>query len=279
MSARTRKLIADVLTYGLLAVAVLGALFPIYWTIATSLKTRVDSFTIPPKFWGFDVTFDNYRALFEDPKFVRVYLNTILLTFQSTLLAVVIGSLASYALARSSRFAGRRPLEVSLILLRAMPAVVLIVPLYELAARLGLLGKMPTLVVVYAVFAMPFAIWIMTPFFVGIPIELEESAQIDGASRLQIFLRIVVPLASPGLAATAIFVALLEWNEFLVPVVLGTEATKTLPVYISGFISARTLDWGPMAAASSLAIIPIVVVTVLVQRRLISGLSAGALKD
>ena len=276
---RRTPLWLDIGTYLVLIVAVLLALFPIYWTIATSIKTRVDSFAVPPKFWGFPVTFANYQRLFSDPSFVRIYLNTILVTAQATVLAVGVGACAAYALARSRRFAGRRPLEVALILLRAMPGVVLIVPLYQLAAKAGLLGQMPTLVAVYAVFALPFAIWIMTPFFVGIPVELEESAQIDGANRLQIFGRVVLPLATPGLAATAIFVALLEWNEFLVPVVLGSKKTETLPVYISGFISARTLDWGPMAAASSLAIIPIIVVTVLVQRRLISGLSAGALKD
>ena len=276
---RWRKGAADAVTYLILVIAVLLALFPVYWTIATSLKTRVDTFAVPPKFWGFDITFDNYRNLFTDPRFVRIYLNTILVTLQSTLLVIVVGSLASYALARSRRFAGRRPLEVALILLRAMPGVVLIVPLYSLCAKFGLLGQMSTLVVVYAVFSLPFAIWIMTPFFVGIPMELEESAQLDGANRLQVFIRVVLPLSAPGLAATAIFVALLEWNEFLIPIVLGNEATKTLPVFISGFISARTLDWGPMAAASSLAIIPIIIVTILVQRRLISGLSAGALKD
>ena len=269
----------DVATYVILVIAVLFALFPIYWTIATSFKTRIDSFAVPPKFFGFNITLANYQRLFNDPSFVRIYLNTILVTVQATVLAVAVGAFAAYALARSPRFRGRRPLEVALILLRAMPGVVLIVPLYQLAAKLGLLGQMPTLVVVYAVFALPFAIWIMTPFFVGIPVELEESAQIDGAHRLQIFGRVVLPLAAPGLAATAILVALLQWNEFLVPVVLGSKKTETLPVYISGFISARTLDWGPMAAASSLAIIPIIIVTILVQRRLISGLSAGALKD
>ena len=276
---KKRGFLADIATYAILLVSVLFALFPVYWTFLTSLKTRRDSFAVPPKFFGFDATFDNYTKLFSDPTFMRVYANTILVTVQSTALVVILGSFAAYALARSQRFAGRRPLEVSLILLRAMPAVVLIVPLYELASKLGLLGKMPTLVIVYAVFALPFAIWIMTPFFVSIPMELEESAQIDGANKFQIFTRVVLPLAMPGLAATAIFVALLEWNEFLVPVVLGSEKTKTLPVLISGFISARTLDWGPMAAASSLAIIPIVIITVIVQRRLISGLSAGALKD
>lgn len=279
MKRSWRRFLADIATYLILAVATLFALFPIYWTVATSLKTRPDAFVNPPKFFSFDLTWENYTALFEDPTFVRVYINTIVVTLFSTLLAVGVGAMASYSLARSRRFAGRRPLEVSLILLRAMPAVVLIVPLYDMAARFGLLGRLPTLVVIYSVFALPFAIWIMTPFFAAIPIELEESARVDGASSFTIFRRIVLPVAAPGMAATAIFVALLEWNEFLVPVVLGSESTKTLPVFISGFISARNLDWGPMAAASSLAIIPIVVVTVLVQRRLIGGLSSGALKE
>lgn len=124
-----------------------------------------------------------------------------------------------------------------------------------------------------------FVIWLMTSFIEQIPVELEECAAIDGAGRLGVIGRVVVPLALPGLAATAIFVALLTWNEFLVPVLLAGERAKTLPVYISGFISNRTLDWGPMAAASSLAIIPIAVLTVVIQRQLVSGLSSGAVKE
>jgi len=159
-----------------------------------------------------------------------------------------------------------------------MPGVVLVVPLYDLLANAGLLGKMPTLVVLYALVNLPFTIWIMTPYFQGIPAELEEAAVVDGASSRIVFLRIVLPVALPGIAATALFVGLLAWNEFLIPVVLGNESTKTLPVLISGFISARDLDWGPMAAASSLAIIPIAIVTIVMQRRLVSGLSQGAVK-
>ena len=118
----------------------------------------------------------------------------------------------------------------------------------------------------------------MTSFIEQIPVELEECASVDGASGYQILSRIIFPLAVPGMAATMIFVALLAWNEFLIPVLLAGETAKTLPVYISGFISARNLDWGPMAAASSLAIVPIAFFTVLIQRRLVSGLSSGAVK-
>ncbi|MFM8894121.1 MAG: carbohydrate ABC transporter permease, partial [Actinomycetales bacterium] len=219
-----------------------------------------------------------YAQLFEDPTFVRVMVNTIVVTAGSTVVALAIGSLAAYALARAPRFWGRRPLEVSLILLRAMPAVVLVVPLYDVLASVSLLGKMPVLIVLYAMVNLPFAIWIMTPHFPGIPMELEEAAVIDGASGAQVFRRVVFPLALPGVVATGLFVGLLAWNEFLLPVVLGSEATKTLPVFISGFVSARTLDWGPLAAASSLAIVPIALLTIAMQGRLVRGLSQGAVK-
>jgi len=253
-------------------------LFPIFWTISTSLKTRAETFQLPPIYVGFTPTLRNYEALFTDAAFLRVLINTIVVTVGSTLLAITVGALAAYGLARARSFPGRRPLEVSLILLRAMPGVVLVVPLYDLLANAGLLGKMPTLIVLYALVNLPFTIWIMTPYFQGIPAELEEAAVVDGASSRIVFLRIVLPVALPGIAATALFVGLLAWNEFLIPVVLGNESTKTLPVLISGFISARDLDWGPMAAASSLAIIPIAIVTIVMQRRLVSGLSQGAVK-
>ncbi len=137
---------------------------------------------------------------------------------------------------------------------------------------------MPVLIVLYAMVNLPFAIWVMTPYFQGIPREIEEAAYVDGASSAHTFWRVVLPMALPGIVATGLFVALLAWNEFLLPVVLGNESTKTLPVFISGFVSARTLDWGPMAAASSLAIIPIALLTIFAQRRLVSGLSQGAVK-
>jgi multiple sugar transport system permease protein len=273
-----RRRIGTVATITFLTITCIVLLFPIFWTISTSVKTRAETFQLPPVFFGFTPTWKNYEALFTDAAFIRVLTNTIVVTVGSTLLAITVGSLAAYGLARSRAFPGRRPLEVSLILLRAMPGVVLVVPLYDLLANAGLLGKMPTLIVLYAMVNLPFAIWIMTPYFQGIPTELEEAAVVDGASSRIVFLKVVLPVALPGIAATALFIGLLAWNEFLIPVVLGNESTKTLPVLISGFISARELDWGPMAAASSLAIIPIAIVTLVMQRRLVSGLSQGAVK-
>ena len=273
-----RARIGTIATITFLSLTSIVLLFPIFWTISTSIKTRAETFQLPPVYFAFTPTWKNYEALFTDTAFIRVLTNTIVVTVGSTLLAITVGSLAAYGLARARSFPGRRPLEISLILLRAMPGVVLVVPLYDLLADVGLLGKMPTLIALYALVNLPFAIWIMTPYFQGIPVELEEAAVVDGASPARVFVKVVLPVALPGVAATALFVGLLAWNEFLIPVVLGNESTKTLPVLISGFISARELDWGPMAAASSLAIIPIAIVTMVMQRRLVSGLSQGAVK-
>ena len=265
--------------YVLLVLAVTAALFPLFWTFSTSIKNRIASFAIPPRFFNFTPTLKNYRKLFATDSFWQVVWNTVFITVTSTIISVAVGTLAAYALARHRRFPGRRPFEATLVLVRALPGVVLIVPIYQLATRLGVYDNQWALILIYATINLPFAVWLMTGFIDQIPAEVEESARTDGASGLKLFAFVVFPLASPGIVATSIFVALLSWNEFLIPVLLAGEASKTLPVYISGFISARTLDWGPMAAASALAIVPIAVFTALIQRRLVTGLSSGAVKE
>lgn len=267
-----------IVSYSILICATLVALFPLFWTVSTSIKRRVDSYANPPKFVRFEPTAKNYRTLFETPEFGHIYRNTIMITLASTALSVLIGTLAAYALARHRRFPGRRPFEAVLVLVRAMPGIVLMIPIYQIVTRLGLYDNRYALIMIYASLNLPFAVWLMTGFIDQIPVEIEESARTDGASGTKVFFHIVAPLAMPGVVATSIFVALLAWNEFLIPVLLAGEDSKTLPVYISGFISARTLDWGPMAAASALAIIPIAVFTALIQRRLVGGLSSGAVK-
>ncbi|MDH3292923.1 MAG: carbohydrate ABC transporter permease [Acidimicrobiia bacterium] len=255
------------------------ALFPVFWTLSTSVKNRVDTFANPPRFFDFVPTWKNYQNLFDDAQFVTVLKNTLIMTVSSTILCLLIGGLAAYALARRPRFPGRRPLEVGLVLVRAMPGIVLLVPLFNLLSDLGLYDNRLALIALYAAINLPFAIWLLTSFLEHVPYELEESAQVEGANGWQLATRILLPLLGPGLSATAIFIALLSWNEFLIPVILAGESSKTLPVFISGFISNRTLDWGPMAAASSLAIIPIAFLTVVAQRWLVSGLSSGAVKE
>lgn len=266
------------LSYVALLVATAVALFPLFWTVSTSIKSRVDSFASPPRFVRFAPTAKNYRSLLDNPTFGSIYRNTMVITAGSAALSVGVGALAAYALARHRNFPGRRPFEAVLVLVRAMPGIVLMVPIYQMVTRLGLYDDRLALIAIYATLNLPFAVWLMTGFMEQIPVEVEESARIDGATGLKVFVHVILPLAAPGIVATSIFVSLLAWNEFLIPVLLAGNHSKTLPVFINGFISARTLDWGPMAAASALAIIPIAVFTALIQRRLVGGLSSGAVK-
>lgn len=268
-----------VLSYVLLIAAVVSALFPLFWTISTSIKRRVDTFAIPPRFVSFTPTWKNFTQLFNDDAFWNAYRNTAFITLVSTAISVFVGTLAAYALARHRRFTGRRTFEATLVLVRAMPGIVLMVPIYQMVTRLDLYNNRWALIMIYATINLPFAVWLMTGFIEQIPIEIEESARTDGANGFRVVWHATLPLAAPGIVATSIFVALLAWNEFLIPVLLAGEDSKTLPVYISGFISNRNLDWGPMAAASTLAIIPIAVFTALIQRRLVGGLSSGAVKE
>lgn len=278
MKRSTRRRITALASYLVLLVASFIALFPIFWTLSTSIKTRNDTFILPPRFFSFEATWKNYLAIFQTRGFGQIYLNTITISLASTLLCVAVSTLAAYSLARAPRFRSRRPLEVGLILVRAIPAIVIMVPLFTITSELGVYDNHFALILMYAAINVPFATWLMTSFVDQIPVSLEQSAAIDGAGRAQILWHVVLPLILPGMAATTIFIALLTWNEFLIPVMLAGNSAKTLPVFISGFISARNLDWGPMAAASSLAIVPIAMLTVLAQRWLVSGLSSGAIK-
>lgn len=267
------------LSYGILLIAVFISLFPIFWTISTSIKTRVDTFTLPPKFFNFSPTLKNYQSLLQYDGFWRIYFNTILITFCTTVLCLLIGSLAAYALARTPRFRGRNSLEILMIVVRALPGIVIILPLYNLSTYLGLYDKVWALILIYTGFNIPFAIWLMTNFFDQVPIEIEDAARVDGANNLQLFGRVLLPLVAPGLVATGVFVALLSWNEFLIPIIMAGEDSKTLPILVSSFISNRTLDWGPMAAAATFALIPIIIFTVAIQKWLVVGLSGGAVKE
>lgn len=263
----------------MLVVACLLALFPIYWTVLTSLKDRVDIFAQPPTFWVSNVTFANYAAVLADAEFLRAAAVTTMVTLASTFLATFAGALAAYGLVRRGRFRGRRSFDGVLVLIRALPGIVLAVPLYKIVVDLGFYDNPLSLIVVYAAINLPFAVWLMVGFVQGIPYELEEAAHVDGANQFRVLIRVVLPLIGPGLAATTIFVALMTWNEFLIPLVLADREAKTLPVYVGGFVTSRVINWGAMAAAASIAILPIAILTTVVQRNLVRGLSSGAIKD
>jgi multiple sugar transport system permease protein len=273
------SLFGKIASYLILAGATLFALFPIYWTFITSLRDRVDIFAEVPMFFGGTLSFDNWISVSGDPVFLTALLTTITVTFIATVISVFAGTLAAYAIARSPKFVGRKSFSYWLIVIRAVPGVVLAVPLYQIVVGAGLYDNPIALAICYAAINLPFSVWLMVGFIQGIPVQIEESARIDGASQFKIFTKVLLPLLKSGLGATTIFVAMLCWNEFLMPLILADQSAKTLPVYVAGFVTSRTIDYGGMAAAACLCIVPIAIITIVVQKQLVSGLSLGAVKD
>jgi ABC-type glycerol-3-phosphate transport system permease component len=273
------SLFGRISSYVILSGAALFALFPIYWTFITSLRDRVDIFAEVPVFFGGNLSFDNWVSVAGDPVFLSVLFNTIMVTFIATVLTVFAGTLAAYAIARSPKFVGRNSFSSWLIVIRAVPGVVLAVPLYQIVVGAGLYDNPIALAICYAAINLPFSVWLMVGFIQGIPVQLEESARIDGANQFEIFTKVLLPLLKSGLGATTIFVAMLSWNEFLMPLILADQSAKTLPVYVAGFVTSQTINYGGMAAAACLCIVPIAIIAIVVQKQLVSGLSLGAVKE
>jgi len=250
--------------------------FPIYWMFSSAFKTRVDTFAIPPKLL-FAPTLQYFGASFGDPRFLKALSNSLLITGATVVLSLGLGIWAAYAFARF-RFPGSLLLSFSLIIVRMMPPIVFIVPVYLLFQALKLRNTHIGLILIFTVFNLPFTVWMLKSFLEEVPIELEEAAWIDGASRLRAMSQIVLPLVAPGLAATAVFAALLAWNEFLFALLLGGPNTTTLPVYLASFVGERNIDWGAIMANAVIAVLPPTILVMLVQRNLIKGLTLGAVK-
>ncbi len=265
------------LLIGLVLVSVwLLYMFPVYWMVTSSLKTRVDNFAVPPKFI-FMPTIEYFVYTFNNHQFHRAVGNSLFITAMTVVCSLALGGWAAYAFARF-RFPGSAALGFSLIIARMMPPIVFIVPLFLMLQALKLRNSHFALILIYTAFSLPFAVWMLRSFFEELPVELEEAAWIDGASRLQTFLYILLPLIAPGLAATAVFTALLAWGEFLFALLLGGPDTTTLPVYLAGFVGERTVEWGEIMSSAVLSIIPPMILFMLVQRNLIKGLTLGAIK-
>lgn len=267
------------LKYGALLLILALILFPIYWMVMTSFKTRLE-LTSAPTFYPQLFTWENYQKAFQFRDFPRYMLNSAIVVGVSTLISLTLGTMAGYSLARF-RFPGRVREDIAFWILstRMAPPIVAIIPIFLLFRDLRLLNTYTGLVIIYTGFGLPFVTWMMRAFIQEVPAELEEAAMVDGCGRLMAFARIVLPLTAPGLAATAIFAIILAWNEFLFAFILTTtSATQTLPVGIAGLVSQYELLWGEMAAAGTVAIIPILIFAMLVQRYLVQGMTMGAVK-
>ena len=260
--------------------ALFYTIFPIYWIGLNSFKTDLDIFAVPPVWVDFKPTLLHYIATFIERPFLKFMLNSAIIALATTIVSLFFGTIAGYALARFS-YPGRTKYHLSFWILstRMMPPIVTIIPLFIFFTTLELLNTKTAVVIAYTGFNLPFVIWMMKGYFQELPKDLEESAMVDGDTRMGAFFRILLPLAKPGLAATAIFSLILAWNEMLLALILTeTEKSVTLPIGIAGRVTQFQTFWGEISAAGFLASIPIVIFAFVVQRHLVRGLSFGAVK-
>jgi multiple sugar transport system permease protein len=262
-----------------LVLVVVVVLVPIAFMVATSFKSNAE-ITQELHLWPHAFTLSNYSRLFRDSFFGQYLRNSVVVAGTSVLVSLVIGSFAAYSLARFRLLLGlERRLGFAILTVRILPPVVIVVPIFLVALKFHLLNSWLGLILVYSAFNVSFVVWMMESFFREIPVDLEEASMVDGSSRMAAFRRIVLPLAAPGLVATAIFAVIVTYNEFLLALVLtSTPGSQTVPVGASTLITRIDIDWGAMSAAGTLAAIPIVVFALLVQRHLVRGLTLGALK-
>jgi multiple sugar transport system permease protein len=258
------------------ALVVLFFVFPIFMIIVTSLKSRVDALASPPV-WIFKPVFFNYVDIFRENDFDRYFVNSLVVSTFGTIFALVLGVPAAYSLARRPF---KREADVSFWILsqRMMPAIAVIIPMFILLRTVRLLDTYMGLVVVYVTFNLPFIVWTMRGFFQDLPMEMEESAMVDGCSRFGAFWKIALPLVAPGLASAAIFTFLFTWNEFLFALILTGRNTATMPVAVQLFMRETGIDWGRMTAAAVVMMAPTLIFTLAAQRYLVRGLTFGAVK-
>jgi multiple sugar transport system permease protein len=265
------------LVYPALALFALIGTVPFLWALATSLKAPVDAFAMPPV-WLFRPTFAPYLQLFQDGQFADYLLNSLIVTAAVVVLSTIVGCLAGYGLARYGGISSLALLTIALVLY-SLPRVAVLLPFYQLGQSSGLYDTKTLLIVVMVAANQPFAIWIFESFFREVPVQLEQAAMIDGCTRLQAFVRVVLPIAGPGIATTAIFSLLFAYNEFLLPVILAGPESATMPVLIANYAGSSDVSrWPLFAATAVLVALPLLVIVMTCQRFIVRGLVAGAVK-
>jgi ABC-type glycerol-3-phosphate transport system permease component len=254
------------------------ALFPIYYVVVTSLKTRSEIYTRTPDLWPNHPQWSQYTRVFGDGHVGRALLNSLIVAVPTTLICVIVAGMAAYALARL-HIPLKRTLLMLILTTQMFPLVVLIIPLFVLMRNANLIGTYEGLVIAYLAFSVPLAIWIMRGFIVTIPEELEHAAMTDGATRVGAMFRVILPIAGPGLVATATLSFIAAWNEFMLALTfMNTEERKTLPLVLQSFVGRGDTDWGAVMATSVIYTLPVMIFFLLLRKRLMLGMTAGAVK-
>jgi multiple sugar transport system permease protein len=268
----------NIATYVVLVGLAVFCIGPVLWTLVTSFKVEGDIITanivyIPTRF-----TFDNYVKLWSQSNYSTLIVNSLVVTTLTVVICLLTGAIAAYAFSRYN-FRGRTQLMLAYLVVRMFPAVLMIIPLFIVLRNVGLLDNRLGLAIAYTSFLLPLFVWMLKGFFDAAPKELESAARIDGSTRLGAMFRIVVPIASNGLVATCVFVAIAAWNEYLFALMLTTsEGSRTWPVGLQLMVGEFNLPWGMLAAGGMISILPVVILFAIVQRWMVAGITAGAVK-
>ena len=253
--------------------------FPVFWMISTAFKSNDQIVSLNPTWFPLHPTLQHFRDAIDKPFFWQDVRNSLIVVSVTVAISIVLSFLAAVALARY-RFAGRKLFIVLVIGIQMLPQAGLIIPLYVVLARYHQTNALTGLIVTYMTFVLPFSVWTLRGFLLGIPKDLEEAAMVDGSTRLGVFVKILLPLMGPGLVATSVFAFITTWNEYIFArVLLNDQSKQTVTVWLSGFLgSSRHTDWGALMAASTVTAIPVVVFFLLVQRKIAFGLTQGAVR-
>ncbi|WP_448952312.1 carbohydrate ABC transporter permease [Labrys neptuniae] len=272
MSFRRLLRLAGTLFLGFVVVS--PALLFFIWMLSLSLKFEIDNGAYPPILIPEQIAWSNYTEIFAANDFLLYFWNSIIVTGAATALALIVGVPAGYGIARIKADKAAMVIMIA----RMTPGLSFLIPMFLLFQSLGLLGTLWPQIIIHLVVTIPIVIWIMIGYFETTPLELEEAAMIDGASRWQIFLKVALPIAKPGIVVSLILAVIFSWNNFVFGIVLASRQTRTLPVAVYNMLSFEQVSWGPLAAAALVVTLPVLVLTLFAQRQIVAGLTAGAVK-
>lgn len=277
-NVNSKKMLNNLLFYCSIGIFMVFIVFPFFWQFMTSIKPMDELYLMPPIWIPSKINLEFYYSVFFKRPFLIYLKNSAIVAGSSTLFAVFVASFAAYALARLN-FRGKNLILSMVLAVSMFPGIAIVSSLFIMLRQVGLLNSYLGLIITYITITMPLSVWILTTFFREIPTSLEEAAKVDGASPLKTFFLIIFPLAAPGLFTTAILVFINSWNEFLYSLVFNTKDTmRTVPVGIAMFPGDYNYPWGDIAAASVVVTVPLILLVLLFQKRIISGLTAGAVK-
>jgi len=257
----------------LVLVIVIPVLFPFVWMLASSLKTQVDIVAWPPKLL-FSPTLQNYERVFREQNFLQYFINSSIIGISAVTFSLLFGLPAAYSIARFKQ----KRLSMFILIARLMPGISFLMPWYIIFSRLRLMDSYVALILSHMLITLPIIVWIMSSYFESIPVEMEESAMVDGATRQYAFLTVVLPVAGPGIVTSITLSFIFSWNNFMFSQVLSMERTKTLPIAIYNFVSYAEVDWGAVMAAAVAIMAPAIILTMIFQKYVVKGLTMGAVK-